>query len=284
MTSLESLNGLPHVTGNSEIRQYPRGIVARIELSKTQTDFLSMGRRDIDWVMLNLSDAERLIRRGVTAMDFVPGLRVMTTSTIHDSQLVHFTVEREIEVVRAFKPEYHVPCDRPVYFEDYQRSREWFIEKSVEGTLRMSAELKGEGIRLIPLIKGTNEQEFLRSFEPLRAAGYRYFALYVKQYLGSGNGRRISQMIQYIRNVLSVCHVDGLMLIGYQSFNAIHNLPPQVKAFAGQRWRREASVGNLPPERCAARLLEWSNTFNKKGIARQELLANFGTQHPGGGG
>lgn len=224
----------------------PVGFVPRVETSREQLAFI---RESVafPWVMLDVDRAARLVTKGLSADALAPQGRVVTTTTIQDAKLAQFHLDREVEVVSRFRPAWHVPCDRPVYREDSPLGRRGLIDDQVRSTVALAEALEGTSVGVMPLVKGVNSEEWLRSYRPLADRGFTHFACYVKQYFGGGQGRRLDQMIEHVRGVVSTCDMPYLLLIGYQSMSRLGDLPPQVRGFAGQRWLHQTRISELAP-------------------------------------
>jgi len=249
----------------------PTGLIPRFEYSKKHLNFLSIPF-DLPYIMLNLDIVEKLTDKGLTALDIYPHGNIITTSTIHDDVLCNFTVEHEIDVVTKFEPAWHIPCDYPTYYEDCDEGREWFIDVMVEDTLSFIEAVEDTSIDVLPLVKGINESEWKRSISPFRSRGINHFAFYVKQYFGNKNGKNDKLMVDHIRRMVYFCHPDYLMLIGYQSPLRVRNIPPEVQAFAGERWIRGSKLSNLTPQQARIEYLNWRRQFQEQVIFRQSVL------------
>lgn len=249
----------------------PSGLVPRVEKVASQLKVVQ-GTRAVPWIMIDIDTAERFVRAGQTAREIFPHGRIITTSTIHDRKLVQYHFERELEVMGGFRPAFHIPCDRPVYVEENSEGRAWFIDGMVRSTLSLRDALRGTGVPLLPLVKGVDALEWTRSFAPLAHEGFRGFAFYVKQYFGAGLGRRDLEMVQDVRGVVSTCGMPYLLLVGYQSDARLLDLPPAVKAFAGQRWRSLCRVGKAPPAKSRMLLEELVRSWSVGHGPRQDVL------------
>jgi hypothetical protein len=263
-------------------RILPIGFVPRVETSEEQVSFLN-SLADTPWVMLDLSRASALVNRGVTARSFYPRGKVVTTSTIRDDTLARFHFDRELEVVRRFRPAWHIPCDRPVYCEDSPCGRTGLIDDSVRSTLAFRDEVVSSGVGVIPLIKGLGPSEWIRSYQPLADAGLAQFAFYVKQYFGGGQGRRLTQMINDVRAVVGTCGMPYLMLVGFQSLARLGDLPPAVRAFAGQAWRHQTRLGKVPVPEARQRYYRLSEERKRAARFRQDVLHDQALETAAGG-
>lgn len=249
----------------------PLGFVPRVEKTAQQLTIVH-GSQVVPWIMLDLDAAERFTRENTTASMIFPSGRVITTSTIHDHKLRAYHLERETEVVKAFRPALHIPCDRPVYAEENPEGRAWFIDSMVHSTLLLRDELRGTGTCLVPLVKGIDTSEWIRSFSPLIHEGFPGFAFYVKQYFGAGLGKRDLGMVHDVRGVISTCGMPYLLLVGYQSETRRSELPPAVKAFAGHRWRSFCNVGKVSTITSRRLLEELVNSRPTEPVTRQDIL------------
>lgn len=255
----------------SRMRDVPLGFIPRVEGSRKHRAILDEVLT-VPWVMVNLNVAEHLSRGGVAASDFFRNGLVVTTSTIHDSLLAKYHPERELDTVLRFGPALHIPSDRPVYVEDSSKGREWFIDSMVEGTLFLMDHLEGSGIGLLPLIKGTVPEEWLRCYRPLSDAGFTHFSFYAGQYFSRKNGRRDAELVNTIRGIVSTCGLDYLAIVGYQSVQRLHDLPTQVKSLAGQRWLRACRVQEVGISKSARLLDLYVSSFRGRRRVRQETI------------
>ena len=258
---------------NLRITPLPTGLIPRIEYSRKHLDFISTSF-NLPYIMLNLDVVERLTDKDLTAHDIYRCGDVITTSTIHDNVLCNYNVEREINVIKKFEPAWHIPCDYPTYYEDCDEGRKWFIDAIVEDTMTFMEAVEGTSIGVLPLVKGINENEWKWSISRFKEMGISYFAFYVKQYFGSNNGKNDKLMVKHIRRMVYSCHPDYLMLLGYQSPLRLQDIPPEVQAFAGERWIRGSKLNKLPLEQAGTEYLDWKRRFEEQGIHRQTVL-NF---------
>lgn len=271
--------GRRHTSAFSDL---PAGFVPRVETSEDQKSFLR-GNPDVAWVMLDLPRVASLANAGETARTFFPEGQVITTSTVHDTQVARYHFDRELSVILRFKPAWHVARDRPVYAEDSAAGRAGQIADLVRSTIEFRKAVEGSGIGVIPLIKGIEPTEWGRCYRPLAEAGFLGYACYVKQFFGGGQGRRLSQMVNHVRGIVSSCGMPYLVLIGYQSLSRMPDMPPEVRAFAGQGWRGQTRLGKVSIADARARYSIWAEQAKQVGRTRQEVLhVAAGTGSSGG--
>lgn len=237
----------------------PRGCILGIERQTAHEDFLA-GNNLADCVILKMNHAQRLVRQGETAESFYgPDVTVITTSTIHDTILRDWTWEKERDVVLAFQPDFHVPTDHPVYWGYTPSQRKKNTRETVKGLLWMIGELRGSGIRVIPLLKGTTVTERVMCYKVFQDLGVDYCAIYGTQYFTSGKG--FEKLLRDVRKIVSEAPVLDLFVIGCLAPRYIERLPPQVVTASGlHQWRT------------AVKLREVSNARS------QELFQEFKSQ------
>ncbi len=249
----------------------PIGLIPRLEYSRKHLNFIS-SQFNRPYIMLNLDLVERLSNNGITAHDFYPFGNIITTSTIHDDNLCNYNIEREIKIIKKFEPAWHIPCDYPVYTEDCDEGRKWFIDALVEDTLYFMDSVRDTSIGILPLVKGINETEWEMSTFPFKERGISHFAFYAEQYFGSKKGKNDNLMIEHIRCLVSTCDVDYLLLIGYQSSFRLQGFPPEVQAFAGKRWIKGSKLNSYTQEQARVEYLNWERHFHEQDTKRQSVL------------
>lgn len=217
---------------------YPLGHIARAEADISQISAV-INSTITKCVMINVDEAEKLLRKGIDSAYFGPNKQIITTSTIDDRWLPKYYLEKEADIVMKFGPSHHVPRDRPVYLSQNKKERLWNIQTQVEDTLQMKEILADSKINMIPLLKGVDMEELLSSYVPLKNEGFQAFSYYSAQYFGNGRGNLTSELIKDMRTVANLPELDYVMLIGTQSDNIIRKLPSIVKAYAGMRFVKE---------------------------------------------
>lgn len=217
---------------------YPAGYIARVEAKISQINAVILNS-NICAIMLNIDDAEKLLEIGLESSYFGSSKLVITTSTIDDHLLPTYYLEKELEIITAFKPNFHIPRDKPVYLSQNKKERLWNIRMQVDDTLEMRDLLKGTSIDLIPLLKGVDQEELNASYFPLKNEGFITFSYYVAQYFGNGRGNLSTNLITDVKLISLLPSIEYVMLIGVQSQNILRKLPPVIRAYAGLRFIRE---------------------------------------------
>ena len=249
----------------------PVGLIPRVEWSASQVKFLRESSH-VKVVMLDMDAADRLVSRGLDSTCFGPHIRIVTTSTIEDATLTQYRVNREVELVKRFHPAWHVACDRPVYLSDDPKSRRLKIDWAVESFAAFREALVDTSTVPLPLIKGVTGEEWARCIDLYRQAGATAFAYYGAQYFGQGRGRRQAELVDDVRTMISGSGLGYLLLIGVQSPNLLSRFPPQVRAFAGMRWRLGTKPSTGSTSAADARYAEWESAWRRASKARQQVM------------
>ena len=226
---------------------YPAGYIVRVETEISQINAV-IQNSTIRAVMLNIDDAEKLLKMGLESSYFGPNKLVITTSTIDDRSLPRYYLEKELEIITGFKPNFHVPRDRPVYLSQNKKERLWNIRTQVEDTVEMRQLLNGTSIYLMPLLKGVDLEELNASYLPLKSEGFNAFSYYAAQYFGNGRGNLSTELIEDVKCISFLTGIEYVMLIGVQSENIIRKMPPVIKAYAGLRFIKDNCWNHLKIE------------------------------------
>ncbi|TVT92818.1 hypothetical protein [Haloferax volcanii] len=222
----------------------PRGTVLLAEPQKAHTEFLDEIPLETR-VLIRVHHAERLVRKGETAETYYgENTTVITTTTVHDRILSDLSWQRELDVIREFEPDYHIPCDYPVYKHDQESQRREHVLSCLEGTLWIGQRLRDVKTEIIPLVKGETPGERSLCYRVYRDIGAEYVAVYGAQYFLSGKGFKPLQRL--LQNIASEAPNLKLMIIGLQSPRLLEKAPPQVVAAAGQRWIKETRLRKVP--------------------------------------
>lgn len=214
---------------DNALSNFPSGYIDRVEANYRQITFISRNS-SIRTVMVNIDDAEKLLKKGLDSSSFGVTKTVITTSTISDDVLPYFYLEKEAEIVTRFRSNFHVPCDKPVYETQSRNERLYNIRNQVEETLSLKDLLIGTGTKLIPLVKGIQADELLASTLALRKLGFEAFAYYGGQYFGNGRGNKSTDLLTQVNKIVTELNLGYLLLIGVHSSEVLSKMPRAVKA------------------------------------------------------
>jgi len=224
-----------------ESEQEPEGSIPVVEAQQAHIDFLE-DNPHVSHVILRITDVQTLLNRDETADSyFDDDIEVITTTTIHDRILSQLDWQEELELILQFGPDFHIPCDYPVYKAWSREKRLQHIQDCLKGTIWITDRLANTGTKVIPLLKGETREErgyCYKVFKELLDTDCCVF--YGAQYFTASVG--FYKLFEDIQQVVSEASHLRIILIGLQSPDWLEKLPPQVMAVAGQRWIRESKL------------------------------------------
>ncbi len=248
---------------------HPLGAIPRVEAQKSHREFVQAAEPDC--VMMKITHARRLMRREESFDSyFYPGVDVITTTTINDTQLNLLPWDHEWEVIEEMEPTYHIPTDYSDYTSQPPDEREANIRKCMEGTVWMHRRIEEEGLdtEIVPLIKGITEDERRICYEVCNRLDRECAALYATRYFTAGAGNNINSLVSDVETIDSESDV-GVFLIGLLSPNYLQRLPESVVAAAGQKqWRENIKPRNSTEE-------EIKETYDEIWAEINEALPGF---------
>lgn len=219
----------------------PSGPLPLIEPQWSHHEFVTAVQPD--YVLVKLTSARQLLKRGETAASYFPaGTDVITTTTINDTKLNLISWEKEREIVEAFAPSYHVPTDYSTYQEQDDADRQANVERCLEGTLWMAQQMHDRGINttIIPLVKGCSATERAICYEVFDQCAFEFpmVAIFGTQFFTGGAGIRIDELVEDVRAIATE-QPREIMLIGLLSPNYLQRMPAAVRAATGlNQWRQ----------------------------------------------
>lgn len=249
--------------GSSDVSRsnYPTGPVLLVEPQQAHQEFIEVDSAN-PTVLLRLSQVPHLLNRGEDADSyFGPECTVITTTTVHDGWLATTGWRDERNLVQEFGPDFHIPCDYPVYKGFDPEKRRKHIRWYLRGLFWMVDELAETSTELLPLIKGETPSERQLCYRVFDALDVQYGVFYGTQYYQENVG--FYQLLSDIHHVVSERPDLHLMLIGLQSPRRLGQLPPQVVAAAGQRWIREVGLRDCSPETACQRYLSFERAVEE---------------------
>lgn len=212
-------------------------------------------------VLLRLTAVKTLVNKGETADSyFGDHVTVLTTTTINDRVLSNLGWDDELHLVREFQPDFHIPCDYPVYKDDDPLLRRKHVLKCLEGTIWMAGKLAGTTTRVIPLLKGETPHERRLCYQVFQYLGVRYCVFYGTQYFTANIG--FYQLLEDLRTVVSEAPHLQILLIGLQAPHRLEQVPPQIVAAAGQRWIDEVQLRDIPYSQSQERYTQMEDDIN----------------------
>lgn len=242
--------------------KYPTGPILLVEPQQAHEQFIRASSDDLT-VLLRLSHVPRLLDRNEDADSyFGPNCTVITTTTVHDAWLAATGWQEERDLVSEFEPDFHIPCDYPVYKGYDPEKRRTHIRWYLRGLLWMAEELAETPIELLPLIKGETTSERQLCYRVFEALDVQYCVFYGTQYYQENVG--FYQLLSDLHHIVSEQPDLNIMLIGLQSPRRLGQLPPQVVAAAGQRWIRDIGLRDHPPKTACQRYPSFERSIEEK--------------------
>lgn len=222
----------------------PKGTVLLYEPQAAHEEFLENNPSELT-VLPRINHVRTLLNRGETAETyFGENVTVITSTTVHDRRLSDLEWENERDLILEFQPDFHIPCDYPVYKDDNREKRHQHVRKYLKGIIWIAGELYGTKTRVLPLIKGETPEERRLCYQVFNHLGVRYCVFYGTQYFTASIG--FYRLLEDLREIASEAPQLKIMLIGLQSPTRLEQVPPQIVAAAGQRWIDEVHLRQVP--------------------------------------
>jgi len=241
-TELSTAQQTLHEAVNARrIYQHIRGIHPRVELPHEAYEEWLNGNRDVEYVVINFSDAAEVIERdGNLCQVLEPWHIPILLGTEHDELVNQRTFQDVVDLLEVVQPAIYVP--------DVVYSYNWMDDEMQDSaieayTLHVRA-LQQEiikqdfDIRLLPTNKGWKYDHFAEYRELCDEFGYTEFAFYAVQYTGGNAGNAINVLQSHVRNVISALDPDDVFLIGRLAADDLFDFAPRVRGATGLRqWK-----------------------------------------------
>lgn len=243
----------------------PRGAIAQTEVGRSHEQFIEAVEPST--VLVKIQYARQFIKRGITAADRFPDeTTVVTTTSIRDRKRAALPLEHngfkmgEVDIIREFAPDFHVPADRSDYKDFPDDKRFERVTECMEGTLTVANHIADHGLdtRILPWFKGVTREERQLAYRTIEQLGLNYGVFYANPYFQNGNRwRELVDDLEYIaeESTALMDHTDkiNICVLGCQSPAVLSELPDAVVASSGlwvgqnRRWR-----GKITPTKQSA--------------------------------
>jgi hypothetical protein len=225
-----------------------RGIHPRVELPDEEYEEWLDGNRDVEYVVINFSDAQEVVERdGNLGQVLEPWHVPIILGTEHDDEVNKRTLQEILDLLEMAQPAIYVP--------DVVYSYNWMDDEIQENAInayidhvRYLQEQVIEydlDVRLIPTNKGWTYEHFVEYQELYDEFDYEEFAFYAVQYTGGDAGNAINVLRRHVRNSIAALDMGSVFLIGGLAEDDLLDFAPRVRGATGLRqWKDACSTEN----------------------------------------
>lgn len=239
---------LHEVVNSRRIYEPVRGVHPRVELPDEEFEEWLDGNREVEYVIINFSDAEEVIERdGDLSQVLEPWHIPVILGTEHDEDVNRRTFQDVVDLLEVAQPAIYVP--------DVVYSYNWMDEEIQENAIAAYTghvrDLQKEiieqdfDVRLIPTNKGWKYEHFAEYQELFDEFDYEEFAFYAVQYTGGDAGNAINVLRNHVRNSIAALDMEDVFLIGRLAEDDLRDFAPRVGGATGLRqWTADCSTEN----------------------------------------
>lgn len=217
-----------------------KGVVNRVKVPDVNERKAVLNDPSIETVMLSIDSARKLVcHHGETARTyFRDDQTVITTTTVHDDILKELDWSKELEIVRQFGPDYHIPTEYSVYQSSMSPIEQALaISDCMDGTEWFAKRLENHATSVLMQAKGWLPWHYELCRPTMKRLGTEFLVFYA-----AGYKARVYEPIADLKTLISVLNPSGILIIGKQSTRFLRKVTPEVVAAAGGRWRRKSGL------------------------------------------
>jgi hypothetical protein len=227
---------------------FPRGAIALVEPGHAHKKFLH--KAEPRYALIKYHHANRLLKAGETADSWFPdATQVITTTSVIDHRNVTIPLEHnghrrgEVDIVREFGPDYHIPADRADYIDFPDELRYEKTKECMTGTMAMANHIAAADLdtQIIPWIKTATPKERQLCYRTAEQLGLDFAAIYCNPYFNGSGGIQIADLIDDLEMITTESATAGeddsplnLLTISCLSPNVLSRVPDSVVAATGQ--------------------------------------------------
>jgi len=222
-----------------------RGVHPRVELPDPEYEDWLDGNQDVEYVVINFSDAQEVIERdGDLSQVLEPWHIPVILGTEHDDDVNVRTFQDVVDLLEVVQPAIYVP--------DVVYSYNWMDEEiqdnAIEAytghvrTLQKEIIEQDFDVRLIPTNKGWKYEHFVEYRELYDEFDYQEFAFYAVQYTGGDAGNAINVLHSHVRNCIAAIDMEDVFLIGRLAEDDLFDFAPRVRGATGLRQWKSACI------------------------------------------
>lgn len=235
-TGSEPTDSAGKVSTTSEDEHPVTGIVNRVYVPDANEQRAVLFDPSIKTVMLSIDCVRKLVDlHDQTARTyFREDQTVITTTTTYDEVLKELDWTRELDLIRQFGPDYHIPTEYSVYRTMSRDEQRRAIDDCMEGTEWFTKRLENHSTEILVQAKGWQDWHFRQCQPTMNRLDTNFVVFYA-----TGYGNRIYDLIDDLNDLISALKPSGILIIGKQSTRFLKKAPSEVVAAAGTRWWRK---------------------------------------------
>ena len=219
------------------IRSFPDDIILRYESNEALHEFLEQAYQYITFLMINFSDAERLIEQDGTLYKMLHPSFVPIISAAEHDELIYERQYKDIwRVLEACQPAIYVPDAGKVYIDTQSEQEQ--RNGLVEYTMRLDRvieeiEARNWDIEVIPIAKGIHRWHYEELKPCYERHGFRNYMSYTGQFVGGSRGNQFGLLKDHLQNLIDVMSPENVFAISQHGATHLDRLQPQVAGASG---------------------------------------------------
>lgn len=225
-----------------------RGVHPRVELPDEEYEEWLDGNHEVDYVVINFSDAEEIKERDGDLSEVLEPWHIpIILGTEDDEYVNNRTFQNVVDLLKVVQPAIYVPD--VVY--NYDWMDEEIQDNAIEAYTGHVRDLQQEiikqdfDIRLIPTNKGWKYEHFVEYRELYNEFDYEEFAFYCVQYTGGDAGNARNVLHSHVRNCIAALDMENMFMIGRLAEDDLLDFSPRVHGATGLRqWTDICSNGD----------------------------------------
>lgn len=223
-----------------------RGVHPRVELPDESYEEWLDGNGNVEYVVINFSDAEEVIERdGNLSQVLEPWHIPVILGTERDEDVNERTLQDILDLLEVVQPAVYVPDVVYSYNwmeADRQQQALAAYTGHVEDLQELITEKKLE-VRLIPTNKGWKYEHFEEYQDLFEEIGHGEFAFYAVQYTGGTAGNAKLVLRRHVRNLIAALDPESVFMMGRLADDDLLHFAPRVRGATGLRqWTTACST------------------------------------------
>lgn len=246
------------------------GVVNRVKVPDVNEREAVLSDPSIQTVMLSIDSARKLVHHHdeTAGTYFRDNQTVITTTTTHDATLRGLEWATELDLVRRFGPDYHIPTEYSVYQTMSRSQQADAIDDCMDGTEWMAKMLKNHSTEVLIQAKGWLPWQFKRCLPTMKKLDTDFVVFYA-----TGYKNRVYELKDDLNTLISEMKPSGILLIGKQSVRFLSQAIPEVVSAAGGRWRWESGLAGEGHDAKAHN--NWKSRVEKELSCGQAILDSY---------